>query len=248
MNLAKDTCYCCEQIATSREHVPPKCLFPLAKDIHEIYGQSFRSNLLTVPSCEKHNLMKSNDDEYLMACLTARVGNNGVAFAHTHTKLKRALQRNPRLIHVEKETDIVLNGILYPTLLVNIDVQRLTHSFESIGRGLYFYEHRKRFIGECTVISDIFLSPNSEWTKSNVFIQNAISLIRKEQEKWFTPTQGENPEIFTYQFSPVDGFGSLTLVLTFYRYTEIYICFAQKEVLKPYKDSLEFATRLFLGL
>ena len=30
-----ETCYMCDEIATSKEHVPPKCIFPEKKDIGE---------------------------------------------------------------------------------------------------------------------------------------------------------------------------------------------------------------------
>ncbi len=52
-------CYWCGEPATSKEHVPPKCLFPEDKDIKPILNETFREHLITVPSCDKHNLSKS---------------------------------------------------------------------------------------------------------------------------------------------------------------------------------------------
>jgi hypothetical protein len=46
-------CYWCGEAATSREHVPPKGLFPQGKN----------NQLITVPSCEKHNEALSDVDE-----------------------------------------------------------------------------------------------------------------------------------------------------------------------------------------
>jgi hypothetical protein len=80
MNLKKASCYWCGVSATSREHVPPQCLFSESKDIKEFYQQSFRLNLIKVPSCREHNLKRSKDDEYLMACLAARVGDSIYSF------------------------------------------------------------------------------------------------------------------------------------------------------------------------
>jgi len=40
-------CYMCGAPAVSKEHVPPKCIFPEQKDIA---GQNFRDGLITVPS------------------------------------------------------------------------------------------------------------------------------------------------------------------------------------------------------
>ena len=53
-----ETCYMCDSIATTREHVPPKCLFPEKKDIGD---DIYRQNLITVPSCDKHNTSKSQE-------------------------------------------------------------------------------------------------------------------------------------------------------------------------------------------
>jgi len=60
--MPQPTCYMCDQSSTSREHVPPRCLFPESKDVRG----DFRQNLLTVPSCDEHNSGKSADDEFLM--------------------------------------------------------------------------------------------------------------------------------------------------------------------------------------
>lgn len=38
------TCYRCDSIATTKEHVPPKCLFPEKKDIGE---DKYRLHLMT---------------------------------------------------------------------------------------------------------------------------------------------------------------------------------------------------------
>ncbi len=70
--MKEESCYYCGAKATSREHVPPLAIFPQQKDFD---GIDFRSNLITVPSCEIHNQKKSNDDEFLMACLSGVVGN-----------------------------------------------------------------------------------------------------------------------------------------------------------------------------
>ena len=61
----------CSEPATSREHVPPSCFFPEKNE--------FRKNLITVPSCDKHNLVKSGDDEYLFAVISSHLESNQIA-------------------------------------------------------------------------------------------------------------------------------------------------------------------------
>ena len=64
--IKNQRCYICGAPATSKEHVPPQCLFPEKKDIGT---EKFRKDLITVPSCELHNTNKSKDDEFLMDAL-----------------------------------------------------------------------------------------------------------------------------------------------------------------------------------
>ncbi len=86
----KQTCYCCGEPATSKEHIPPKCIFP--------EDPKFRKNLITVPACDKHNSDKSLEDEFLMACITPSILNNELALAETRTRLKTTLEKKPGLL------------------------------------------------------------------------------------------------------------------------------------------------------
>jgi hypothetical protein len=232
-------CYWCGKIATSKEHVPPKCLFPEMKDINGIYDKTFRINLITVPSCDEHNMEKSHEDEYLMACLSARVGNNGVAYVHTATKVKRARDRNPHLLNVVIDEKLNLSGKEYPIQWIKTENYKLAHSFEGIARALYFYGTKESFSGECKIISNIFIHPSDK--KWSSFITRAVKLIESEQKHWGTEVKGDNADIFTYQFSPLDGYKSQTLALSFYKKTKVYALLGNKnqEELKKVKPKFE---------
>lgn len=52
-------CYMCDQTAVGDEHVPPRCLFPKAKDLPN--GVDLRKDLITVLSCADHNSEKSRE-------------------------------------------------------------------------------------------------------------------------------------------------------------------------------------------
>lgn len=221
MTNLTETCYWCGRKATSKEHVPPKCLFPEDKDIKSIYEDTFRRSLVTVPSCDEHNLAKSHDDEYLMVCLGARMGNNGVAYVHTHTKIKRAIERNPNLLQIQRKDNINISGKLFPALLIHIDTYRLMRSFEAIARALVFYEFRFRYKGRCQVISNIFFSPKD--IKSTNFQVKSAQLLNEERKQWKLDNKGYNPRIFTYQFSGLDILGTFTVALTFYEKTVVYV-------------------------
>lgn len=85
------TCYMCDSVETSREHVPPVCFFPTAKEI----GRDLRRNLITVPSCDRHNSLKSKDDEYLRAVIVITAENNKVGQHQFFGKLLPAVARRP---------------------------------------------------------------------------------------------------------------------------------------------------------
>ncbi len=228
-------CYWCGEPATSREHVPPKCLFPEDKDIRPVLNQSFREHLITVPSCYKHNLSKSNDDEYLMTCLAGKVGNNGVAYVHTKTKVARTIKRAPSLLDVKQEDILEFNDTKFPILMVKVENQRLINSFESIARALYFHEYSIQFKGKCMIISKIFIHPEDE--KSKKFLIKSTTMIEQEIPYWKTEIKGYNPKIFTYQFNPKDDFGTQTIALTFYENTVIYAILSKFD--KKKVDSLK---------
>lgn len=229
VNNIEETCYWCGKKATSKEHVPPKCLFPENKDIKDIYSKTFRKNLITVPSCDKHNLAKSNDDEYLMACLSAKVGNNGIAFIHTQTKVARTIKRNPRLFDILKEDIITIYNQHFPVSIVNIDNYRLLHSFEAISRALYFYEFKKPFNGICKIIPTFLgnYSGNKRW---NMLCNFCESEANKESINWIE--KGENPEIFKYKLGPEDELGCRLLKMTFYNSSNVYVSFANPKAVK----------------
>ena len=68
--------FCHTRLATTRDHVPPKNLFPYPRP----------SNLITVPTCNSCNLGSSNDDEYFRLMIVMRED------AHQHPEAKKAWQ------------------------------------------------------------------------------------------------------------------------------------------------------------
>ena len=226
MSKREEKCYWCGKKATSREHVPPKCLFPENKDMKGIYNKSFRKDLITVPSCDEHNLEKSNCDEYLMEHLASVVGNNGVAYVHTKTKVARSLKRDPKALNVLAEHILKVNNTEFPVQIVEADTKRLVYSFESIGRAIYYYECKEQFVGRCSVFVPMFRnSMNEEGKKILDIVKNEVQL---EKYKW--SEKGENPEIFKYRLGTPDDFGSRILLLTFYNNIEVYIIFTSIKI------------------
>ena len=213
--MSTKTCYMCEANATSVEHAPPRCLFPVAKDLAiEDKSLNFRKQLITVPSCDEHNGEKSEDDEYLFCLLAVSIlsGSNGQQQAKTKIqrildskpKLKNAFLENSKIVHVQdshtKET--------FQTLALNIQRDRVESSLELCARALYFNEFKEKFVGEIVVIP-LFLSDLDP-----KFNESVESLHNNTQEFFSAITpKGDNPTIFTYKFNNVD---KVLLEMTFY--------------------------------
>lgn len=233
----RSNCYYCGKQATSDEHVPPKCLFPEQKDVFDIFKKDYRINLITVPSCEDHNSKKSGDDEYLLACLAGILGNNSIAFVHNSTKIRRALERNDKLIDAEYSHTIEIEEKKFPISILKSDNKRLVRSFEAIAKGIYFHENQKIYSGDFNTISSIFNNTKDE--KWNSFNRKSVALLTKERQLWNTKVKGNNPEIFTFQFSPKDQFGSQTLALNFYENTVVFVILSNlKDEVKKLRNKI----------
>jgi hypothetical protein len=220
MEKSEMYCYACAQLATSREHVPPRCIFPKKKDLPD--GDDLRKQLITVPSCDAHNLQKSGDDEYLMYVLAMTLPANTVGLNHFSTKVVRAIRENPALIQklLNGSQPIVLedpDGELFDSHAVQIDGARLETSFNSIALGLYLHEFGIAWGGDLRVQADflVYIDPQSE--ERNAEIQ-ALAAAADELFRNI-PQRGENPEVFFYQVKDAKPLADTLLRMTFYRGT-----------------------------
>lgn len=232
----------CEKAATSEEHVPPKCLFPEKKDTN---GIDFRKNLITVPSCELHNSSKSADDEFLMISLSGIISNNVVGQFHHLTKSTRAIRRkskdfidkqvlrNLRTINVkvsDKEYQSVLMG--------NPNIERLESCFDHIARAIYFHEYKSKFIGEIRIFFGFLEYQDQKFQTLKKFIKRRFEV----EEKLKLIEKGENPRVFKYEFQKPDNIGFISVKLTFYEKTEVYVAYRPTGVSEPF----DLATKLLL--
>lgn len=210
------TCYCCPKAATSREHVPPKCIFPKKSPKTSI---DYRSSLLTVPSCDLHNQAKSHDDEYLRTVLTTCISSNEIATQHFVSTALRGAKDRPGLIRgilSERQNVYVQNKVdtaLEETLAIGVDRGRIERSLRQIVLGLYYHECEEKYNGSIDVFP-FFLAdlnePNGTYNNSMLRIKLAC-----DQVFMSLPNYGSAPDIFYYQKYFEKGVGSL-LHLVFY--------------------------------
>lgn len=248
--MDRNICYRCAAPATTKEHVPPKCLFPVAKDVS---GQDYRKELITVPSCQKHNCDKSHDDEFLMVSIAGIVGNNSIGYMHKMGKVNRAIKRSSEKLlesaFTKKKKYLLKNGknkyleIIWGTP----DLDRLNQCFSNIAYGLHFKHFTKVFSGRTRVLLGYLNSKNQNHNSFVNFIKDKTEIEVKNQKKF-----GSNPDIFHYQFTKPDEFGVFLVRLCFYGGIVIYVSFIPSEAKIPHHLAFELInsgieTRIELG-
>lgn len=221
----KDRCYRCGAEATSKDHVPPKCLFPTAK---EADGVDHRANLITVPSCDEHNLMKSSDDQFLLLSLARIVGNNDVGKKLGNGKVLRSLKRTPHIINsIFKELRnfvIERDGIKIDFTFGIPDFKRLQTSFEKIFYGLYYHHFGRVFNGEIRIFLSFLTYTDPEMNNYKDLIERAA---RKELKN--KPRLGLNQKVFYFQFADPDQNGIVLCKTVYYDNVTVYAAFGKQE-------------------
>jgi hypothetical protein len=124
-------CAYCGAPATSRDHVPPKNLFP-----------GIKLNLITVPACERHNNERAGLDEQFREIVSLAVGvltdEQRALWAQSLKALNRASSRKARIIESARpvlgtdQTAVLLDGTV------------ISEMAERLVRGLYWHHFQSR--------------------------------------------------------------------------------------------------------
>ena len=175
-------CYMCDAIATSVEHVPPKCFFP----------EGYRANLITVPSCAKHNEKNSKDVEYIRNIISTQHGTNAAA-AKVFEKTKRSLDRSTKLAG---RTFQGLRPVLVEggeTGAFPVELERHKRVMRAIAYALYFHQYGKQHRGDWTVFTPSFRYARSvyhgepdPWERFRAYVESGQ----------YTPVPAPQPEVF----------------------------------------------------
>lgn len=214
------TCYMCDLEATTVEHAPPKCLFPERKDAP--LQKDYRKNLVTVPSCEKHNTETSRDDEYLLCMLSASITSNDVGLNQFLTKVKRAAERCPALASsMLTSTDPI--KIFHEDTKewedaygIQLQACRLDAVFIKIAYALYFHETGNKFAGRVKVGTGFTLYNDRSL---NSGVESALTA----SEDFFSQHErkGNNPDVFSYKFA--EGPNTATMLMNFYGTSKVLV-------------------------
>jgi hypothetical protein len=222
-------CYMCDEIPTSVEHVPPRCLFPTKKDS----GEDLRVNLITVPSCDKHNGEKSHDDEFLMVAIAGIIGNNSIGYQHYDGTIQRALKRTSYKlldkVFLKKQLYRVKSENLFLDILWGSpDYERLLTCFRHITMGIYRHHYEKIFKGEIKPYIG-FLHTNEKNPKAfKEWIKHKSEKELDHQNKY-----GCNQRVFYYQYTEPDKFGVYLVKLCFYENVDVYVAHVPEQTEMP---------------
>jgi hypothetical protein len=235
-------CYVCDSPGITREHVPPRAIFPEQKDSP---GQCHRINLITVPSCVTHNSGKSDDDQFLLVSLAGMIGNNSIGYRQHVTKVDRAIRRSSsRLLEKvfianTRRTRVDFSNNKFLDVIVGTpDVDRLTKCFDRIVRGLYYHHFGTKLVGETKSVLGFVHHQNVSAGNFQKFIMR-----RAEMELESRPKHGSNPEAFFYQITEPDQFGVFLFHLCFYGAVNIYVSVLLDGIPRPYHLAMDLMNR-----
>lgn len=218
------TCYMCEKEKTSREHVPPKCIFPEKKDLPE--GFDFRKNLIKVPSCDTHNSHKSQDDEYLMFILSCTLQGNEHKDNHFISKIMRAIERKPHVyssfmsnlkpIYLRDES-----GIMQESACFKVNLERFDNIMQHLSCGLYYHHYKKKWVGGFKIFTNAFVEIDAHNAPE---VNKTIQDVNARVSKAFSDSIsfGENNKIFQYKLVSNDK-NQHAINMVFYEGIEITV-------------------------
>ena len=206
------TCYMCDEVATTKEHVPPKSLFPEKKDLPP--GYDLRRSLITVPSCTTHNTRKSQDDEYLALVLTVAIGNNQYGTNQFSTKVMRAITRKPSLLALYRDPQpIHIQGS--ETGMFTVDNVRFRRCIEHMVLALCFHEFRLKWPHSIFLDSPSLLPLDNP--KLPTLLEAKLGFFQSiSKHLGDAPQKGANPEIFAYRITVLKPHDLLLAHLVFY--------------------------------
>ncbi len=173
--INRGLCVICNELpATTKDHIPPKCLFAV-KD---------RINLLKLSACVECNNHSSKDDEYLRSILILRVD---IEETQSTNELRNALIRSlsnlgqPGFQKAYAKA-ISVKRVFTPTGIflgnrpvISLDNERLEKVLSKIIRGLYYHHNKKALKREylIKIISEDNLKLQTpslqEFIKSKIF-------------------------------------------------------------------------------
>lgn len=196
MNSTTPTCYRCDAEPTTRDHVPPRCIFP----------ENMRIELITVPSCKEHNNNESAGDEYIRNLATMNFQSSTVGLNEFEGKALRALKRGNQKFVASKAIMVdPSTGIRREAYALEVDQDKVIAALTKIAWGLHYHCTGRRCESDPTVIS--LLTYNADENLRNNVEKAYQTLIEGLSA---SPWEGKNDGVFKYKFKTFEA-GHLAL-------------------------------------
>lgn len=187
--------------ATTRDHVPPKSIFPKPRP----------DPLITVPACAQCNNGASDDDDKFKVYLSLHTaGNNEIARKLFLEKTKRTLDRNQALLNKirDESMEIVIesnNSGKEKRTAIKWDSRVHDAVIERTIRGLYFH-HTGNVLQKRTKLSVQWLKEVPSDPKLAALLERCETVsIGEDQVIYKYAIYGENPK---YSFWVFDFYGA----------------------------------------
>ena len=193
--MEKSCIYCGSGENLTRDHIPPKTLFPKPRP----------SNLITVPCCENCNGSFSLDDEYFQIMLSLRIDvHKKDSVQKNWRKILRGLKRNESagfyksiMNSIKKRNVKTKDGIYLGKISTyDIDVERVKNISDRIIQGLYFNITGNRIPREYDYTSTIYNQDDIDEQRVKVF-QMFITALGPEEEN-------KIGDVFSYRYKQMD--------------------------------------------
>jgi hypothetical protein len=151
-------CAYCGAPATTRDHVPPKCLFP----------EPLPANLTTVPACQACNNEASGADEALRNILVLWAIERGMPAAELqNVKASRALRRHtkPTMPVLRSICDRPYRRISPCTAATEISVDIYASAIRRIVRGLYCHHYGAQLAIAVPIVVTLLRVDKPGWSR-----------------------------------------------------------------------------------
>ena len=173
--LKQQICIYCGREATTRDHVPPKQLFPKP-----------RPTLETVPSCfECNNLFGKDEDYFFASFMFSEAGVSVAGKKLWKEKLHRMYKKNSGLRRKIAQNLKPINlftphGIFTGRkILIKIDENRIYKIVRKIIKGLYYIEY-KEIMPASQNLDCLFLQTQKKYDTA----MNQVSQLKNGSKKW----------------------------------------------------------------
>lgn len=202
----KRECYLCGAPATTREHIPPRGMFPHPRP----------HNLVIVPACDECNRGNSLHDEYFRVVVATGSRDSPQSLALLHQRILPRVRKSPALIAGLMKSvqwvDLLSEGGIYlgRAPAFPFDRSRVQTVVDKIVRGLFF-KHTNRRLAPEYVVSRFLYNPPVEKPFQDVIASLPLHNI------------GDGA-VFSYRYYLPDAAGSESFwFLMFYNDTSFFI-------------------------